>query len=217
VVDVVPFVALAPTPVRVSVDAARAFADWIGRELAVPSFLYDLADPRHRTLPAVRRDAFTRRASDFGPAAPHPRLGTSAVGARTALVAINVELDDANVDLARAVARQVRERDGGLAGVRALGLALPSLGRAQVSMNLVDLDSTGIEAACIAVRERVEALGGRVRRVELVGLVPAAALEPVSRAFLVWSGLSSTETVEARAGAGTAVPDASDAGPGLPA
>ncbi len=72
-------------------------------------------------------------------------------------------------DLARTVARRVRERDGGLPGVRALGLQLESRGHAQVSMNLVDLDATGLEAACRAVRDEVEALGaagrpGRARR-----------------------------------------------------
>lgn len=210
VVDVVPFVALDPTSPEVAVAAARDFAQWIAAELGVPAFLYDRADPSGRTLPSVRRDAFTRRAPDAGPDAPHPRLGATAVGARPPLVAINVELDRDDVELARAVARAVRERDGGLAGVRALGLRLASVHRAQVSMNLVDLDETGIEVACEAVRVRLEAAGAGVRRVELVGLAPLAALEACGPAFLAWSGLSARQSIEARvargdgAGAGAA-------------
>jgi glutamate formiminotransferase / 5-formyltetrahydrofolate cyclo-ligase len=196
---VVPFVALGPTPTADAVDAAASYARWIADELGVPAFLYDDGDPEHRTLPSVRRDAFTGRAPDFGPDAPHPQLGATAVGARRVLVAVNVELEDDDLALARTVAHQVRERDGGLPGVRALGLALPSIGRVQVSLNLVDLDATGLEPALLAVRDAVDAAGGRVARVELVGLVPAAALSEASRGFLAWSGIGSDQTIEARA------------------
>jgi glutamate formiminotransferase len=217
VIDVVPFVALSPTPVAASVDAARAFATWIGRELAVPAFLYDLADDEARTLPSVRRDAFSARAPDAGPPTAHPTLGATAVGARGVLVAVNLELADDDLALARGVAHELRERDGGLPGVRALGLPLPSAGRVQVSLNLVDLDATGLETALVAARERVEARGGRVARVELVGLVPAAALVGASAELLAWSGLSPSVTIEGRAAAATGGPDASgatDATPG---
>jgi glutamate formiminotransferase len=208
VIDVVPFVALDPTPPQVAVDAARAFATWIGTELGIPAFLYDGADPHGRNLPSVRRDAFSRRAPDTGPETPHPRAGATAVGARPVLVAVNVELDDDDVELAREVARGVRERDGGRRGVRALGLALPSVGRAQVSMNLVDLAHTGLEVACVDVRDRIESRGGRVRRVELVGLVPAAVLDGASREFLGWTGLGADDTIESRLARTTAGPAA---------
>ena len=104
---------------------------------------------------------------------------------------------------------EIRERDGGLVGVRALGLALPSVGRAQVSMNLVDLEMTGLERACTTARERVQARGGQVVRVELVGLVPAAALDGASGEFLAWSGLGPDQTIEGRVAATTDDRDAS--------
>src|SRR5205823_3759825 len=83
-----------------------------------------------RPLPRLRRDAFVRRAPDYGPAEPHPRLGATAVGARPVLVAVNCELDRDDVDLARRIAHDVRERGGGLRGVRALGFELASRRRA---------------------------------------------------------------------------------------
>ncbi len=94
----------------------------------------------------------------------------------------------------------IRERDGGLRGVRASGLPLPSVGRVQVSMNLVDLAATGLEVACTTARDQVAERGGHVRRIELVGLVPAAVLAACSPGFLAWSGLSSRDTLEARVG-----------------
>jgi glutamate formiminotransferase len=185
-------------------EVARAWGERVATELGVPVFLYGAADPRGRSLPVVRRAAFRERRPDFGPSEPHPTAGAIAVGARPILVAINCELAaggggvEADLAVARAVAREVRERDGGLAGVRALGFALASKGRAQVSMNLTDLAATGVEAACEAVRRVANGLGGDVSAVELVGLLPAAELERFSDRFLAWSGLSPERTIEAR-------------------
>lgn len=200
IVDVVPFVALDSTAPAEARDAALRYARWSADELHVPAFLYEDADPQHRSLPELRRAAFLERRPDFGTSRPHARLGATAVGARAALIAVNCELDRDDIDLARAIARQVRERDGGLAGVRALGLALPSRQRVQVSMNLVALGRTGLEAACLAVRDRAREMGADVVRVELVGLVPGTELARCSAEFRAWSGISASSTIEARAG-----------------
>jgi len=196
--DVVPFVALDGEAVASAVGAARGFAGWIASELSVPVFLYDGADPERRPLPDLRRDAFVTRAPDHGPNAPHPRLGAVAVGARPPLVAVNCELDRDDLPLARRVAHLVRERDGGLPGVRALGLRLDTVGHVQVSMNLVDLERTGLQHACESVRELARADGAEVSRVELVGLVPAAELERCDTDFLEWAGLGAEQTIEYR-------------------
>ncbi|MBV8951194.1 MAG: glutamate formiminotransferase, partial [Actinobacteria bacterium] len=190
VIDVVPFVALRPETQTIACDAARRYANWSATELGVPVFLYDDADPAHRSLPAVRRDAFARRQPDLGPALPHPQLGATAVGARRPLVAVNCELDRDDFAIARAVASAVRERDGGLPGVRALGLRLASRERTQVSMNLVALERTGLETACAAVRRHARRAGADVARVELVGLLPAEELARCSDTFLAWTGIS---------------------------
>jgi glutamate formiminotransferase len=197
VVDVVPFVAL-DEPAAVAVDAACAFARWIADELGVPAFLYGDADPGHRTLPETRRDAFVRRAPDCDPTSADQRAGAVAVGARPPLVAVNCRLDRDDVALARDIARRVRERDGGLPGVRALGFRLDSVAAAQVSMNVTDLDATGVEVACREVRLLAGAAGAAVAEVELVGLVPAAEQRRWSREFRSWSGLGPEVTIEAR-------------------
>lgn len=200
VVDVVPFVALAPTMADVPVAAAHAFARWFASTWQVPVFLYGDADPLRRSLPDTRREAFSSRAPDLGPPEPHPRLGATAVGARPPLVAVNVELEGDDLELARLVAREVRERDGGLLGVRALAFPLSTTGRAQVSMNLVHLEATGLERACLEVRDRLAVRGAHVHRVELVGLAPAAELARCSETFLAWAGISPEDSIEARAG-----------------
>jgi glutamate formiminotransferase len=200
-VDVVPFVAYDEVAggLRSAIAAAHRFATVAAAELALPVFFYDAADPAGRTLPEARRDAFRSRAPDVGPPAPHPSAGAVAVGARPVLVALNCELDgSADLESARSIAAAVRERSGGLPGVRALGFWLASRATAQVSMNLVDLTRTGMEAACAAVDEQARRRGCRMVAVELVGLVPAAELARCSPEFLARTGIGRDSTVEAR-------------------
>jgi glutamate formiminotransferase len=196
--DVVPFVALDGEPSHTAVDAARDFALWMADALALPVFLYDAADPAARSLPATRRDAFTHRAPDFGPAAAHPALGAVAVGARPPMIAVNCELAVDDLSLARSIATSVRERDGGLPGVRALALHLDGVGRTQISMNLVALERTGLQAACTMVEQLARAAGNPLARVEIVGLVPAGELARCDPEFLAWSGIGPDQTIEAR-------------------
>jgi glutamate formiminotransferase len=203
VVDVVPFVALDEDD-EVATDAALAFAEWAATELEVPVFLYDDADPLRRSLPELRRAAFRKRAPDLGPSVPHPRLGATAVGARPHLIAVNCWLDSNDVLVARELAGQVRETDGGLPGVRALGLLLSSEDVAQVSMNLIDLPVTGLEAACTEVRRLADREGFDITRVEVVGLIPAAEYERCSEEFLEWARISDDLTIEGRLAARTA-------------
>lgn len=189
-IDVVPFVALAGSAPADAVEAARRFADWISRELELPALLYGDADPRRRSLPEVRKLAATTQV--------HPLLGAVAVGARPVLVAVNCELDRDDVEAARRLAASVRERDGGLPGVRALAFHLASRRRAQVSMNLTALEKTGVERACTEVRERARLVGADVARVELVGLLPRTELERCTSEFRDWAGLTDDQTIEAR-------------------
>jgi glutamate formiminotransferase / 5-formyltetrahydrofolate cyclo-ligase len=197
VLDVMPFVALGE-PADAAAEPARAFASWLAAELGVPSFLYGAADPGRRSLPELRRAAAAGGAPDVGPDRPDPRLGVAAVGARPPLVAVNCWLGRPDLALARAIAAGVRERDGGLPGIRALAFELPSRRAVQVSLNVTDLAATGIEAACTAVRTAAEAAETTVERVEWVGLVPEAELERCAPGFLRWSGLDRSRTIEAR-------------------
>ena len=202
--DVVPFVALGGTTVEREQAAAEAreFAAWWSEEHAVPTFLYDDADPQHRDLPHAREHGFKSRRPDYGPAEPHPRLGATAVGARRPLVAVNCVLVTRDVVIARRIARMTREREGGMRGVRALGFFLPAARRAQVSMNLTELDRTGVQDACLHVRELAQELGTDVASVELVGLVPRRELDRCSDDFLAWSRIDATSAIEARVGHG---------------
>jgi glutamate formiminotransferase len=202
--DVVPFVALGETMIEraQAAEEGRKFGEWWAREFAVPVFLYDDADPEQRDLPSARSTGFRSREPDFGPGTPHPRLGATAVGARRPLVACNCLLESRDVGVARRIARDIRERSGGLRGVRALGFFLAEAQRAQVSMNLVELECTGVQDGCLRVRALAREYGTDVARVELVGLIPRRDLDRCTDDFLRWSRLDAESTIEARVGKG---------------
>jgi glutamate formiminotransferase len=184
---------------------ARSAGGAIG-SLGLPVYLYGAAAsaPHRENLAEVRRGGYhglVARADDplwkpdYGPEKLHPRSGAVAVGARPFLVAFNAYLDTVDVEVARAVAVEVRERDGGLPGVKALGLDVG--GRAQVSMNLTDLGRTSIPTALEAVRRAAERRGARVESTELVGLVPLAAVLETARYYLALTELGAKQVLEA--------------------
>jgi glutamate formiminotransferase len=191
-VDVTPFVPLGDTPMEAAVAAAGRLGRAVAERFGLPVYLYEQAArvPERRRLADLRRgqfEGFPARmadpawAPDFGPARVHPTAGVTVVGARFFLIAFNAVLDTADAEIARAVARRVRESGGGLPAVRALGLFLPRRGRAQVSMNLVDYRQTPILRALDRVRREAEALGARVVETELIGLAPEEAILGVAR------------------------------------
>jgi glutamate formiminotransferase len=177
VVDVCPVVPHG-TAMDEAVDTAHAVGEEIATRAGLPVYFYDHAAADARSLPEIRAGGLTALmdrartglAPDLGPREIDPRTGVVCVGARDALIAFNVWIRS-GPGAARAIARTIRERDGGLAGVRALGLEM-SEGLAQVSMNLTRPEETGILAAFGAVVSEAVRMGIEVEATELVGLVP---------------------------------------------
>ena len=193
-VDVIPFVPLQAAEMADCVAVARRIGRTIADRWALPVYLYGMAArSAHRSsLPQIRRGGFeglskklAEMRPDFGPRQPHPTAGAVAVGARHLLVAFNVVLDTAEVAIAREIALAIREANGGLPGVKALGLSLDSRNLAQVSMNLTDITATTIPAAFRAVSREAEQVGVRVLESEIVGLVPKLALDDATAADLL--------------------------------
>jgi glutamate formiminotransferase len=187
--DVCPFVPLEPGGMPRCVRAAEIVGARVVAELGLPVYLYGEAArvPERRALPAVRRGGFEglrtaveqdpARRPDLGPARLHPSAGAVALGARDFLVAFNVNLASRDLAVARAIARAIRESDGGLPGIRALGLELASQGCAQVSINLCDPRRTGLLAVFAEVERLAREAGTAIRGSELVGLAPRFALD----------------------------------------
>jgi len=130
----------------------------------------------------------------FGPARLHPTAGAVLLAVREPLVAFNVNLETADVEVARRIAAAVRESSGGLPGVQALGMLAG--GRAQVSMNLIDLAATPLHVPVGEVVQRAAAEGVAVHGSELVGLMPASVAAAAAGARLHLPGMTADRLLE---------------------
>jgi glutamate formiminotransferase len=204
--DVVPIVALDPEDRERARDCALRLADRIGAELGLPVFLYGDSAPD-------RSPAFYRRGGpaelqrridsgevrpDYGPGQLDERAGGVIVGARRPLIAFNVNLATDDVEIARAIAAVVREKDGGFPGVRALGLLLPRAGHAQVSMNVEDYEAAALHEIVLRVDDEARLRGVEVAGAELVGLMPAGAAASAAGAMLRIEGFNASHVLELR-------------------
>jgi glutamate formiminotransferase len=204
--DVVPIVPLRPEQMGRARRSAREIAGRIAAELDLPVFLYGESAPG-------RGPAFFRRggpqelqrrldagelAPDLGPSRLHSSAGGTIVGARRPLVAFNVNLRGASIEVAREIAALVRERDGGYPGVRALGLELPRAGIVQVSMNVEDYEAAALHEIVERVAAEAGSRGAEVAGSELVGLMPAGAAVAAAGAILRIGGFDASRVVELR-------------------
>ena len=210
-VDVVPFVPLGTTTMDDAVGLARSFGERIAERFELPVYLYARAANRadRVRLADVRRGGYEglrdeidepERRPDYGPRRTHPRAGAVAVGARPFLIAWNINLDTSDVEVAKRIARRVRESGGGLPAVQGNGFMIDELDVAQVSMNLLDFETTPMwrvfdEVGRLATEERVG-----IRESELIGLAPQAAFDGVAS----HAGVPSAADPEARFAAAAA-------------
>ncbi len=188
--DVMPFVPLDEATMRDAVEIAHAAGARIWSELAIPSYFYGEAAvrPDRRLLADVRRGEFEGLATradrpDVGDVALHRSAGATAIGARDVLIAFNIVLASGNLALAKAIARTLRERAGGLRTLRALGIALDDE-RVQISCNITNVAAIPLDRLVALARGLAARKGVAVSACELIGLVPRAAFVAVAARVL---------------------------------
>ena len=214
--DVLPFVPVRGVTLEECIGLAHEAGERLWDELGVPVYFYESAarKPERVNLEDVRRKGFEQlreeiatmaeREPDVGSARVHETAGATVVGARSFLIAYNVNLNTSDQQIARRVARAVRGRDGGLRYLKALGFALPERGLTQVSMNLVRFERTTLHHAFEAVKREAARWGVSVAGSEIVGLVPQAALDRAADYFLRVENFSPELVLENRIAAALA-------------
>lgn len=192
--DVLPFVPLRGAAMARAVDLARETGALIWERHRIPSFLYGYAasTPLRRNLAAIRAGQFEgldvrferpEWKPDYGEPRSHTTAGAIAIGARDILIAFNVELATGDVAAAKRIARLLRESSGGLRTLKALGLQLgPSL--VQVSLNVTDHAATPLYRVVEVIRRLAAKEGVEIARAELIGCLPAAAVQSAASYYL---------------------------------
>ena len=206
--DVLPFIPVSGMTIEDCVALAHEAGKRIWNELSIPVYFYEraallqdrarLENVRGKGFEWLREEIKTNpdRAPDVGEPRLHPSAGAIAVGARPFLIAFNINLRTNDLSIARRIAHAVRERDGGLPFVKALGFELQSRGLVQVSMNLIDYEQTTIARAFDAVKAETDRQGVEIASAEIVGLLPRAALDRSAAYFPLLENFRETLVLE---------------------
>jgi glutamate formiminotransferase len=208
-VDVVPLIPIEGATMADCVALARGIGEAVAARFGVPVFLYEEAasDPHRRNLEDIRRGEFEGLAKkmtdaqwqpDFGPAGPHPSAGASVLGARMPLIAYNVNLGTADLEIARRIAKGIRHSSGGYRFVKAMGVMLEARRIAQVSINMTDFKRTPLHRVLETVRSEAARYGVPVVGSEIVGLVPAEALMDAADHYLQLESFNPSQVLERR-------------------
>ena len=208
--DVVPFVPLRGTTMQDCIHLAKRLGQRVGTELDIPVFLYEQAAQHHDHAPleSIRRGGLQglafRVASDpdwtpdFGPPNLHTTAGAMVIGARLPLIAFNVNLRSTDLALARSIAKDIRQSNGGLPHLKAIGVELASRQLVQIAMNLTNYIITPLHVAFEAVRARAAEQDVAVAGSEVIGLVPQAALVQAAAHSLALEQFDPTQVLEMR-------------------
>jgi glutamate formiminotransferase len=206
--DVVPFIPIDGVTLEDCVAMARHVGAEIAKRFGIPVYLYEAAAtrPERQNLENIRRGQFEgirdeiaskpERMPDFGEACVHPTAGATVVGARKFLIAYNVFLNTADVEVAKKVAKAVRFSSGGFRFVKGAGFLVR--GMAQVSMNLTDFEQTPVHRVFELVKREAARYGAAPVSSEIVGLIPKAALEQAAEWFLQVENFDSSLILENR-------------------
>jgi len=203
--DVVPLSPVRGITLQECAELARQLGRRVGEEIGQPVYLYEAAAtrPERKNLAQVRRGEYELwktevatnpdRKPDFGPAEPKIS-GATVIGARPFLVAYNVYLNTADVQVAQRIAKNIRHVGGGLRYVKALGLLVE--GQAQVSMNLTNFTKTPLFRVVEMIRSEAARYGCSITHSELVGLIPEAALVQSAQWYLQLHDLEPEQILE---------------------
>ena len=193
--DVIPLIPISGLSMEECITLARELGEEIGEKLKIPVYLYEdaAALPERKNLAAVRRGEYEglkevigkpERKPDFGPARLHPSAGATAVGARPPLIAYNINLDTADLKIARKIAGSIRGSSGGYPSIKALGVLIEETGTAQVTINVCNYKQVSLARVFETVKNEAARYGVGISSSEIVGLLPLEALLDAAAFYL---------------------------------
>ena len=206
VVDVIPFVPLQDVTMQETINLSYQLGEELWSKLKLPVYFYgDAAKiPERKDISYVRKGNYAilkkeindpHRKPDVGEGL-HFTAGAVAVGARNFLIAFNINLETNDPDIAQSIAKNIREKHGGLPGVRALGVELKSRGITQVTINILDHQETSLKKVFDEVKKWAREYQVEIIESEIVGLIPASAAFPGMKEYLKLPQLSESQIID---------------------
>ena len=198
-VDVMPFLPIKDCTTEDCIELSKVVGKRIADEAGVPVFLYEesATRPERQNLVKIRKGQFEGMAEkvqepdwepDFGGRRIHPTAGVMAVGARPPLVAFNLDLDTDDVQIAKNIAKIIREKDGGFKCVKSMGFEIEDeeTGRkyAQVSCNMTNFEQTPLYRVVETVKFEAARYGVHVTKTEIIGLCPMKAMVDCAQYYM---------------------------------
>jgi len=204
-VDVIPFVPLRDISTAECVEMSKKLGQKLWDELRLPVFLYEdsASSPERKNLATLRKGEFEGMeekikkpefAPDYGDRL-HKTAGIVACGARRPLIAFNINLSTADVEIAKQIAKTIRESSGGLKSVKSIGIMLHERNTAQVSINMTNYLETPLYKVLELVKTEAAKLGTSVIGTEIIGLVPMKALIDCAHYYLMIEDFNSNDQV----------------------
>ncbi|MFZ5945835.1 MAG: glutamate formimidoyltransferase [Bacillota bacterium] len=194
-VDVIPFVPIKNVTMEECILFSKQLGERMASKLSIPVFLYEESaiNSERKNLANIRKGQFEGMAEkikepqwkpDFGEQNIHPSSGVTAVGARMPLVAYNVNLNTSDINIAKQIAKTIRESNGGLKYVKSIGVMLEDRNIAQVSINMTNYEGTPLYRVFELIKIEAQRYGVNVIGSEIVGITPMNALIDTAKYYL---------------------------------
>lgn len=193
--DVAPFVPIKNITVEDCIILSKEFAKTFADEHDIPVYLYGEAaeTPEKGDVDWIRKgewEALAKNMKDperqpaYGPAKPHPTAGATMTGAREVMVGLNINLGTTDLQIAKAVAKAIHRKKGGLVRIKAMGALWEDRGITQIGITNTDFRKSPLYRQMELVKIEAARYGVPVVGAEFCGLVPIEALVGVADYYL---------------------------------
>ncbi len=205
--DVAPFVPIKNMTVDECITLSKEFAKAFAEEHDVPVYLYGEAaeTPEKGDVDWIRKgewEALAKNMKDperqpaYGPSKPHPTAGATMTGAREVMVGLNINLGTTDLRIAKAVAKAIHRKKGGLVRIKAMGALWEDRGITQIGITNTDFRKSPLYRQMELVKIEAARFGVPVVGAEFCGLVPIEALVGVADYYLRLEGFSVEDILE---------------------
>ena len=206
-IDVVPFIPIKNVTIEDCVELARKFGETLAEKCDVPVYLYGKAatKPEREDLDWIREGEYERlaemivkpeRKPDFGPAKFVAKSGATITGARKVMVGFNVNLDTADLKIAKKIAKALHAQKGGFSNVKAMAAFIPEKNVTQIGMSVSDFEKTPLYRVFEMLKVECARYNVSIVGSEFCGMAPLKALVDIASYYLKIDNLTEDRVLE---------------------